>query len=98
MEAWCEGTTSEPPGPFLPLQNQQFFSSPAKAPWDLLGPALSWQFSSYVGRGLNSDQLGMLRDKLFGTDLLFSQRFPSLCLPAPSILSVPGPLALPSVI
>ncbi|XP_012390116.1 signal transducer and activator of transcription 2 isoform X1 [Orcinus orca] len=47
-------------------QNQQFFSSPAKAPWDLLGPALSWQFSSYVGRGLNSDQLGMLRDKLFG--------------------------------
>ncbi|XP_065743671.1 signal transducer and activator of transcription 2 isoform X6 [Phocoena phocoena] len=48
------------------LKNQQFFSSPAKAPWDLLGPALSWQFSSYVGRGLNSDQLGMLRDKLFG--------------------------------
>ncbi|KAJ8786755.1 hypothetical protein J1605_023413 [Eschrichtius robustus] len=47
-------------------QNQQFFSSPAKAPWDLLGPALSWQFSSYVGRGLDSDQLGMLRDKLFG--------------------------------
>ncbi|XP_065743670.1 signal transducer and activator of transcription 2 isoform X5 [Phocoena phocoena] len=41
-------------------------SSDPQAPWDLLGPALSWQFSSYVGRGLNSDQLGMLRDKLFG--------------------------------
>ncbi|XP_002823442.3 signal transducer and activator of transcription 2 isoform X5 [Pongo pygmaeus] len=48
------------------LQNQQFFSNPPKAPWSLLGPALSWQFSSYVGRGLNSDQLSMLRNKLFG--------------------------------
>ncbi|XP_062971561.1 signal transducer and activator of transcription 2 [Cynocephalus volans] len=47
-------------------QNQQFFSSPAKAPWSLLGPALSWQFSSYIGRGLNPEQLSMLRDKLFG--------------------------------
>ncbi|XP_036989119.2 signal transducer and activator of transcription 2 [Artibeus jamaicensis] len=47
-------------------QNQQFFSSPPKAPWNLLGPALSWQFSSYVGRGLDPDQLSMLRDKLFG--------------------------------
>ncbi|XP_057558041.1 signal transducer and activator of transcription 2 isoform X2 [Hippopotamus amphibius kiboko] len=47
-------------------QNPQFFSSPPKAPWSLLGPALSWQFSSYVGRGLDSDQLGMLRAKLFG--------------------------------
>ncbi|KAG3291615.1 signal transducer and activator of transcription 2 [Ictidomys tridecemlineatus] len=28
-------------------QNQQFFSSPPQAPWSLLGPALSWQFSSY---------------------------------------------------
>ncbi|XP_032730364.1 signal transducer and activator of transcription 2 isoform X2 [Lontra canadensis] len=47
-------------------QNQQFFSSPPKAPWSLLGPALSWQFSSYVGRGLDPDQLSMLRNKLFG--------------------------------
>nr|KAF6370720.1 signal transducer and activator of transcription 2 [Myotis myotis] len=47
-------------------QNQQFFSSPPKAPWTLLGPALSWQFSSYVGRGLDQDQLSMLKDKLFG--------------------------------
>ncbi|KAK2504351.1 hypothetical protein MC885_017307 [Smutsia gigantea] len=47
-------------------QNQQFFSSPPKAPWSLLGPALSWQFSSHVGRGLDTDQLSMLRDKLFG--------------------------------
>ncbi|XP_045867170.1 signal transducer and activator of transcription 2 isoform X2 [Meles meles] len=47
-------------------QSQQFFSSPPKAPWSLLGPALSWQFSSYVGRGLDPDQLSMLRNKLFG--------------------------------
>uniref|UniRef100_A0A671EL33 Signal transducer and activator of transcription n=1 Tax=Rhinolophus ferrumequinum TaxID=59479 RepID=A0A671EL33_RHIFE len=48
------------------LKNQQFFSSPPKAPWSLLGPALSWQFFSYVGRGLDRDQLSMLKDKLFG--------------------------------
>ncbi|XP_058163947.1 signal transducer and activator of transcription 2 isoform X2 [Dasypus novemcinctus] len=47
-------------------QNQQFFSSPPGAPWSLLGPALSWQFSSYVDRGLNQEQLSMLREKLFG--------------------------------
>ncbi|XP_040839543.1 signal transducer and activator of transcription 2 isoform X1 [Ochotona curzoniae] len=47
-------------------QDQQFFSSPPKAPWSTLGPALSNQFSSYVGRGLNSEQLSMLKDKLFG--------------------------------
>ncbi|KAG8510253.1 Signal transducer and activator of transcription 2 [Galemys pyrenaicus] len=48
------------------LKNQQFFSSPPKAPWSLLGPALSWQFSSYIGRGLNPEQLNMLKEKLFG--------------------------------
>lgn len=47
-------------------QNQQFFCTPPKAPWSLLGPVLSWQFSSYIGRGLNSEQLGMLKNKLFG--------------------------------
>ncbi|KAM4882279.1 signal transducer and activator of transcription 2 isoform 2-T3 [Thomomys bottae] len=51
-----------------PNQNQQFFSSPSLAPWSLLGPALSWQFSSYIGRGLDSEQLNMLKDKLFGQD------------------------------
>uniref|UniRef100_A0A8C6GNX6 Signal transducer and activator of transcription n=1 Tax=Mus spicilegus TaxID=10103 RepID=A0A8C6GNX6_MUSSI len=47
-------------------KNQQFFCQAPKAPWSLLGPVLSWQFSSYVGRGLDSEQLGMLRTKLFG--------------------------------
>lgn len=47
-------------------QNQQFFLNPPKAPWNLLGSALSWQFSSYVGRGLSVEHLNMLRNKLFG--------------------------------
>uniref|UniRef100_A0A8C2LXC4 Signal transducer and activator of transcription n=1 Tax=Cricetulus griseus TaxID=10029 RepID=A0A8C2LXC4_CRIGR len=47
-------------------QNPKFFCHAPKAPWSLLGPVLSWQFSSYVGRGLNSEQLGMLKNKLFG--------------------------------
>ncbi|XP_051856532.1 signal transducer and activator of transcription 2 isoform X3 [Antechinus flavipes] len=49
-------------------QNQQFFSSPPKAPWTLLGPALSWQFSSCTGRGLDQEQLNMLKKKLFGQE------------------------------
>lgn len=47
-------------------KDQQFFCQVPKAPWSLLGPALSWQFSSYIGRGLDPEQLGMLRNKLFG--------------------------------
>ncbi|XP_054982988.1 signal transducer and activator of transcription 2 isoform X2 [Sorex araneus] len=50
-------------------QHQQFFSSPCKAPWSALGQALSWQFSSYIGRGLNQEQLHMLKNKLFGKNV-----------------------------
>ncbi|KAL1775290.1 signal transducer and activator of transcription 2 [Sigmodon hispidus] len=58
-------------------QNPQFFCQPPQAPWSLLGPVLSCQFSSYIGRGLNSEQLDMLKNKLFGknckeTDLSLS--------------------------
>ncbi|XP_068935562.1 signal transducer and activator of transcription 2 isoform X2 [Petaurus breviceps papuanus] len=49
-------------------QDQQFFSSPPKAPWRVLGPALSWQFSSCACRGLDKDQLNMLKKKLFGQE------------------------------
>ncbi|XP_044535882.1 signal transducer and activator of transcription 2 [Gracilinanus agilis] len=49
-------------------ENQQFFSSPPKAPWTVLGPALSWQFSSCTGRGLDQEQLHMLKKKLFGKE------------------------------
>lgn len=47
-------------------KDQQFFCQVPTAPWSVLGPALSWQFSSYIGRGLDPEQLGMLRNKLFG--------------------------------
>uniref|UniRef100_F6V335 Signal transducer and activator of transcription n=1 Tax=Ornithorhynchus anatinus TaxID=9258 RepID=F6V335_ORNAN len=47
-------------------QDQLFFCNPPEAPWTVLGPALSWQFAAAAGRGLNKDQLAMLRDKLFG--------------------------------
>uniref|UniRef100_A0A8C9ARN3 Signal transducer and activator of transcription n=1 Tax=Prolemur simus TaxID=1328070 RepID=A0A8C9ARN3_PROSS len=64
---WFNLLSPNPQAALLPpLQNQQFFSSPPKAPWSLLGPALSWQFSSYIGRGLDPEQLSMLRNKLFG--------------------------------
>ncbi|XP_072511144.1 signal transducer and activator of transcription 2 isoform X3 [Notamacropus eugenii] len=46
-------------------QNQQFFCNPPKAPWTVLGPALSWQFSSCTERGLDQEQLNMLKKKLF---------------------------------
>ncbi|XP_057613808.1 signal transducer and activator of transcription 2 isoform X2 [Chionomys nivalis] len=54
------------PNPHQEKENLQFFCKPPKAPWSLLEPVLSWQFSSYIGRGLGSEQLSMLRNKLFG--------------------------------
>ncbi|XP_074082476.1 signal transducer and activator of transcription 2 isoform X2 [Macrotis lagotis] len=49
-------------------QNQKFFSKPPKAPWTVLGPALSWQFFSCTDRGLDQEQLNMLKKKLFGKE------------------------------
>lgn len=69
LEAWFEGLLLSCSAPLPLLQDQQFFSSPPAAPWSLLGPALSWQFSSHIGQGLNQEQLGMLKEKLFGTGL-----------------------------
>ncbi|XP_033612223.1 signal transducer and activator of transcription 4 isoform X3 [Fukomys damarensis] len=45
-------------------QNLVFFNNPPPASLSQLLEVVSWQFSSYVGRGLNSDQLGMLAEKL----------------------------------
>ncbi|XP_069826571.1 signal transducer and activator of transcription 2 isoform X2 [Dendropsophus ebraccatus] len=44
-----------------------FFSNPPAAPWSLMANALSWQFSYCTNRGLNADQLQMLRKKLCGS-------------------------------
>ncbi|XP_051566238.1 signal transducer and activator of transcription 4 isoform X5 [Myxocyprinus asiaticus] len=48
-------------------KNLGFFSNPLRASWSQLSEVLSWQFSSFAGRGLNKEQLNMLGDKLLGT-------------------------------
>ncbi|VTJ80393.1 Hypothetical predicted protein, partial [Marmota monax] len=45
-------------------ENLVFFNNPPSATLSQLLEVMSWQFSSYVGRGLNSDQLNMLAEKL----------------------------------
>ncbi|XP_007420452.1 signal transducer and activator of transcription 4 [Python bivittatus] len=62
---WYNLSTSEP-------QNLAFFNNPMPITLSQLLEVLSWQFSSYVGRGLNSDQLGMLAEKLTGQQITSS--------------------------
>ncbi|KAL7991555.1 hypothetical protein Chor_015811 [Crotalus horridus] len=62
---WYNLSTSE-------LQNLAFFNNPIPVTLSQLLEVLSWQFSSYVGRGLNSDQLGMLAEKLIGQQITSS--------------------------
>ncbi|XP_074835799.1 signal transducer and activator of transcription 2 [Carettochelys insculpta] len=50
-------------------QNQLFFSAPPAAPWAQLAQVLSWQFSAATERGLDSEQLNMLAEKLFGPEV-----------------------------
>nr|XP_047914163.1 signal transducer and activator of transcription 4 isoform X4 [Anser cygnoides] len=56
---WYNLSTNDP-------QNLSFFNNPPAATLSQLLEVLSWQFSSYVGRGLNSEQLNMLAEKLMG--------------------------------
>uniref|UniRef100_A0A8C9WRK5 Signal transducer and activator of transcription n=1 Tax=Scleropages formosus TaxID=113540 RepID=A0A8C9WRK5_SCLFO len=46
--------------------NLSFFSNPPRAGWSQLSEVLSWQFSTFAGRGLTREQLSMLGDKLLG--------------------------------
>uniref|UniRef100_A0A674CPZ9 Signal transducer and activator of transcription n=1 Tax=Salmo trutta TaxID=8032 RepID=A0A674CPZ9_SALTR len=46
--------------------NLDFFASPPRASWGKLSEVLSWQFSTFTGRGLNREQLCMLGEKLMG--------------------------------
>lgn len=48
------------------LQNLAFFGNPPRASWNQLSEVLSWQFSTFAGRGLNKEQLTMLGEKLLG--------------------------------
>uniref|UniRef100_A0A8C5QLQ3 Signal transducer and activator of transcription 4 n=1 Tax=Leptobrachium leishanense TaxID=445787 RepID=A0A8C5QLQ3_9ANUR len=64
---WYNLFTAEPQlWTSAPNQNLAFFANPPTASLNQLLEVLSWQFSSYVGRGLNSDQLNMLGEKLVG--------------------------------
>ncbi|KAM4626306.1 signal transducer and activator of transcription 4 [Discoglossus pictus] len=47
-------------------QDLTFFANPPTTSVNQLLEVISWQFSSYVGRGLNSEQLNMLGEKLTG--------------------------------
>uniref|UniRef100_A0A4W5RQT7 Signal transducer and activator of transcription n=1 Tax=Hucho hucho TaxID=62062 RepID=A0A4W5RQT7_9TELE len=47
-------------------RNLGFFASPPQASWGQLSEVLSWQFSTFTGRGLNREQLCMLGEKLMG--------------------------------
>uniref|UniRef100_A0A8C9TM78 Signal transducer and activator of transcription n=1 Tax=Scleropages formosus TaxID=113540 RepID=A0A8C9TM78_SCLFO len=46
--------------------NVNFFANSPMATWPQLAEMLSWQFLSITDRGLNSDQLHMIAQKLFG--------------------------------
>ncbi|XP_061782469.1 signal transducer and activator of transcription 4 isoform X1 [Nerophis lumbriciformis] len=56
---WYNLLTDEP-------KNLAFLGNPPRATWSLLSEVLSWQFSTNTGRGLNKDQLTMLKEKLLG--------------------------------
>uniref|UniRef100_A0A8C7YR62 Signal transducer and activator of transcription n=1 Tax=Oryzias sinensis TaxID=183150 RepID=A0A8C7YR62_9TELE len=47
-------------------RNLGFFGNPPRANWSQLSEVLSWQFSTFAGRGLNKEQLSMLGEKLLG--------------------------------
>uniref|UniRef100_A0AAY4EFR0 Signal transducer and activator of transcription n=1 Tax=Denticeps clupeoides TaxID=299321 RepID=A0AAY4EFR0_9TELE len=61
---WYNLLTDEP-------ENLAFFSSPPRASWSQLSEVLSWQFSTFAGRGLNKEQLSMLGEKLLGQQTSF---------------------------
>nr|XP_054492062.1 signal transducer and activator of transcription 1-alpha/beta isoform X6 [Agelaius phoeniceus] len=54
-------------------KNLSFFLNPPCAKWSKLSDVLSWQFSSVTKRGLNTDQLSMLGEKLLGPTIGASQ-------------------------
>uniref|UniRef100_A0A3Q2E2D0 Signal transducer and activator of transcription 4 n=1 Tax=Cyprinodon variegatus TaxID=28743 RepID=A0A3Q2E2D0_CYPVA len=56
---WYNLLTDEP-------RNLGFFGNPTRASWSQLSEMLSWQFSTFAGRGLNKEQLDMLGEKLLG--------------------------------
>uniref|UniRef100_A0A8C9SXY0 Signal transducer and activator of transcription n=1 Tax=Scleropages formosus TaxID=113540 RepID=A0A8C9SXY0_SCLFO len=66
---WYNMLSNEP-------KNLSFFLSPPQACWSQLSEVLSWQFSSVTKRGLNTEQLNMLGDKLLGASGTFTCLIP----------------------
>ncbi|XP_056145029.1 signal transducer and activator of transcription 4 isoform X2 [Lampris incognitus] len=58
---WYNLLTDEP-------RNLGFFGNPPRATWSQLSEVLSWQFSTFAGRGLDREQLTMLGEKLLGQE------------------------------
>ncbi|XP_063286233.1 signal transducer and activator of transcription 1-alpha/beta isoform X2 [Pelobates fuscus] len=56
---WYNLLTSE-------TKNLSFFLNPPAPTWSQLAEVIGWQFSSVTKRGLNTDQLSMLGEKLLG--------------------------------
>uniref|UniRef100_A0A8D3B6M6 Signal transducer and activator of transcription 1b n=1 Tax=Scophthalmus maximus TaxID=52904 RepID=A0A8D3B6M6_SCOMX len=57
---WCSMLSSSEP------RNLLLFADPPPLSWQQLSQVLSWQFLSVGQRGLNENQLSMLRDKIVG--------------------------------
>uniref|UniRef100_A0A665W765 SH2 domain-containing protein n=1 Tax=Echeneis naucrates TaxID=173247 RepID=A0A665W765_ECHNA len=75
---WYNLLTDEP-------RNLAFFGNPPRANWSQLSEVLSWQFSTFAGRGLNKEQLTMLGEKLIG------MLIPEICLILSQYLeNIPG--------
>ncbi|KAF0026016.1 hypothetical protein F2P81_020753 [Scophthalmus maximus] len=59
---WCSMLSSSEP------RNLLLFADPPPLSWQQLSQVLSWQFLSVGQRGLNENQLSMLRDKIVGAE------------------------------
>ncbi|KAJ8351529.1 hypothetical protein SKAU_G00230050 [Synaphobranchus kaupii] len=70
---WYNMLTDEP-------KNLSFFSSPFSSTWAQLSEVLHWQFSSFVGLGLNKEQLSMLGNKLLGPQASYNDCQVSLAM------------------
>ncbi|XP_018426163.1 PREDICTED: signal transducer and activator of transcription 1-alpha/beta [Nanorana parkeri] len=56
-------------------KNLSFFLNPPAARWSQVSEVLCWQFSSVTKRGLHTDQLSMLEEKLLGPNVIGTEDF-----------------------
>ncbi|MFT7804633.1 STAT2b-like, partial [Arapaima gigas] len=58
------------------VNNTAFFSSPPLATWPQLSEVLSWQFLTATKKGLDSEHLEMIANKLFGMSSVVKENIP----------------------